>query len=370
MRPPCASTRPRAIARPRPAPRAARAASPRQKRSNMRAAPPRRGPRRCPRRDLDLVSAAARRRPRPGRRTACGEARSSSRLQSTRSTFSGAQRTLAAVDVARSSRDVRRAASASTPRRHDSTTVAQRRRAQLERRARRRRFARARRDRRRARERAHLLAERGQVLVGLGEPVLDRLEHRLHRRERRAEIVARPRDELPAGVEEPLEACRHLVERAARGRRARRAALGRARAQVAARERAPRVAHRSTRARSAGRARAPTTTAPSADAAATARIFRSSPMWNITQPDSEHRARAAAAPRASASPTSCRRTVGSAAGRPRRRAPRRARRRDRRRRARARSRHEPVADAPDGLEMPRVVTGRPRPSRAAGGCAR
>jgi hypothetical protein len=63
-------------------------------------------------------------------------------------------------------------------------------------------------------ERLNLLADRGQVLVRLREPVLDRLEHRAQRADRRTQVVARPRDELTPGVEEPLELVRHGVERA------------------------------------------------------------------------------------------------------------------------------------------------------------
>ena len=117
------------------------------------------------------------------------------------------------VDL-RLERHVRARASASTPRRQDGRAPASSRLAQLE--------------RERAavdpgeleevvderRERANLVAQRGQVVVGIGEPVLDRLEHRLHVRERGAQVVARPRDQLAARVEEALEARGHLVERA------------------------------------------------------------------------------------------------------------------------------------------------------------
>ena len=58
------------------------------------------------------------------------------------------------------------------------------------------------------RQAAHLLAERREVLGGLGEAVLERLEHRLHVRERRPQVVARPGDELAARVEELLERSR------------------------------------------------------------------------------------------------------------------------------------------------------------------
>ena len=71
------------------------------------------------------------------------------------------------------------------------------------------------------RQAVYLVAERREVVGGLGEPVLERLEHRLHVRERGPQVVARPRDELAARVEELLEVRRHLVERARRGRRPR-----------------------------------------------------------------------------------------------------------------------------------------------------
>ena len=61
-------------------------------------------------------------------------------------------------------------------------------------------------------ERPHLLAQRRQVPLRIGKPVLERLEHRLHVRERRPQVVARPGDELAARVEEPLDVGGHLVE--------------------------------------------------------------------------------------------------------------------------------------------------------------
>ena len=50
----------------------------------------------------------------------------------------------------------------------------------------------------------HLLVHRGQVALGPGDPILDRLQHRLQRRDRRAQVVTRPRDELAASVEDPV----------------------------------------------------------------------------------------------------------------------------------------------------------------------
>ena len=86
------------------------------------------------------------------------------------------------------------------------------------------------------REDADLLAEHGKGRRGLDEAVLERLEHGLHVRERRAEIVARPRHELTAGVEEPLQALRHLVERGGQVRYLGRPGLGRSHREVAAGE--------------------------------------------------------------------------------------------------------------------------------------
>ena len=49
-------------------------------------------------------------------------------------------------------------------------------------------------------------------MLGGDDPVLNRLEHRLQRGERRPQVVARPRDQLSACVEELLEFSRHLIE--------------------------------------------------------------------------------------------------------------------------------------------------------------
>jgi hypothetical protein len=62
------------------------------------------------------------------------------------------------------------------------------------------------------REYSHLLAQHREVLLGLAQTILERLEHRLHVGEGRAEVVARPRDELATGVEEATEVRSHLVE--------------------------------------------------------------------------------------------------------------------------------------------------------------
>ena len=86
------------------------------------------------------------------------------------------------------------------------------------------------------RERFDLLPERGNVLGRLREPILDRFEHRLHVRERRPQVVARPGDELPARVEESLEAGRHLVESTGEGAQLGRPGLVCPRAELAFRE--------------------------------------------------------------------------------------------------------------------------------------
>ena len=61
-------------------------------------------------------------------------------------------------------------------------------------------------------EPADLFADRREVLVGCRQSVLDRLEHRLNRCDGGSEVVARPGDELAAGVEDVLDVRRHLVE--------------------------------------------------------------------------------------------------------------------------------------------------------------
>jgi hypothetical protein len=85
-------------------------------------------------------------------------------------------------------------------------------------------------------EDAHLLSERGEVVRRLREPVLERLEHRLHVRERRAEIVARPGHELSPGIEDPCQGVAHLVEVARERCDLRGAVLRSARGEVASRE--------------------------------------------------------------------------------------------------------------------------------------
>src|SRR5581483_6386179 len=81
-----------------------------------------------------------------------------------------------------------------------------------------------------------LAAHRRDVVARLHESVLDGLEHRLQRRERRPQVVARPGDELAAGVEQLLDSLGHLVERRAELGELARAGLRRARRQLAARE--------------------------------------------------------------------------------------------------------------------------------------
>ena len=60
---------------------------------------------------------------------------------------------------------------------------------------------------------ANLVAERGEIVLGLGQPVLECLEHRLHVRERCPQVMAGPGDELAASIEQLLEIRSHLVER-------------------------------------------------------------------------------------------------------------------------------------------------------------
>jgi hypothetical protein len=92
-------------------------------------------------------------------------------------------------------------------------------------------------------ERPHLLAHGRQVAVGLRDPVLERLEHGLHGSKGRSQVMARPGDELPAGVEEALDVAGHLVERSRQVGQLRRPALRRPRREVAARERRGRGPH-------------------------------------------------------------------------------------------------------------------------------
>src|SRR6266545_2681557 len=82
-------------------------------------------------------------------------------------------------------------------------------------------------------QRENLFAQSGKVLLRLGESVLDRFQHRLHRGDRRTQIMACPGNELPAGVEELLQALSHPVEGGAELGELRRAVLGRPRLQVA-----------------------------------------------------------------------------------------------------------------------------------------
>ena len=128
-------------------------------------------------------------------------------------------------------------------------------------------------------------------------------------------------------------------------------ALGRARVEVAAR-RAPRTRRGAgpAGARSTGRGTRPATTATVADAAATARIFTSSPMWNITQPESstdgerEARPRGRRARRAGVGRSAASRSA-SASAEPD------GERGQLRRASALRSWDEPVADAPDRLQV-------------------
>ena len=139
-------------------------------------------------------------------------------------------------------------------------------------------------------ERPDLVGERRHVLVGLGEPVVDRLDHRLHRGERRAQVVARPRDQLAARLEQPLDRVGHRVERVghlgdlgrparsdARDERSPAASLAEAFAQAVERRADP--AREQERREHARRGPPPRTTA---------RTSVSACISNITQPGGEH----------------------------------------------------------------------------------
>ena len=59
---------------------------------------------------------------------------------------------------------------------------------------------------------AKQVGDKAPVIARLAETVLERLEHRLHVRERRPEIVASPGDELAPRIEQAPEVLAHLVE--------------------------------------------------------------------------------------------------------------------------------------------------------------
>ncbi len=81
-----------------------------------------------------------------------------------------------------------------------------------------------------------LRPDRGEVLLRPREPVLERLDHRAQRGERRAQVVAGPHHELAARVEQLLQVRGHLVERRTELLQLARPGGGSARAQVAAGE--------------------------------------------------------------------------------------------------------------------------------------
>ena len=83
------------------------------------------------------------------------------------------------------------------------------------------------------REQTHLLVEGREILLGLADSVGERLDHRLHRRERRLEVVAGPGDELPPGIKETFERAGHGVERCPELGKLGRAGFGRAARQIA-----------------------------------------------------------------------------------------------------------------------------------------
>ena len=191
-RPPCASTRPRAIASPRPAPRDVRAGRrARSGRTSSRGL----GGRPSPVSSTLTRTSAARGSTTTATAPSDGVCRRAfvRRFRSTRSTLSGAQRVGRRSSICVSSLICLAAASASTPRR---TTRRGRRRGRvtdLER-------ERAGVD---ARELEQIVDEEPSVaparasragILRLGEAVLEGLDHRLHRGERRAEVVARPGD--------------------------------------------------------------------------------------------------------------------------------------------------------------------------------
>ena len=156
------------------------------------------------------------------------------------------------------------------------------------------------------------------------------------------------------------------------GELARAAGSARARVEVAGGERARtrrgggRAARGSSARRAARRRRPRARTRPRRRGSST-----SSSMWNITTPGEQHGARAGARRASSASPSELAAGRSAAAASAKRDA--RARRRaSPARRASGELDHgdEPVADAPDRLEVPRPGRRRPRSSRAAGGCGR
>ena len=96
-----------------------------------------------------------------------------------------------------------------------------------------------------------------------------------------------PRRRARASVKQARQVRGHLVEGARELGQLSRAALGRARLEVAAGERRGRIAEavESTPTPIGRATRSAEITAAEAEAAVTARIFTSSPMWNMTQPD-------------------------------------------------------------------------------------
>ena len=212
------------------------------------------------------------------------------RLNSTRSTFSGAHRALTSSATVGARPMPRRRASASTPRRHEPTTGSSSASRSSSVSAPASIRASSNRSSTSERQERDLLAEDGCRRSGVDEPVLERLQHRLHVRERRAEVVARPRDELPACVEQALEARGHLVERRGQVGDLGGPGLGRADAEVSRGELRGGVADALDRARrSTARGPGRRSRRRSPTPAETARIFTSSPMWNATQPGEQHR---------------------------------------------------------------------------------
>ena len=133
---------------------------------------------------------------------------------------------------------------------------------------------------------ARLNAQLRQVVLRPDQPVLDRLEHRLDRGERRAQVVARPGDELAARVEELLHAAGHLVEATRRAGRARAGpAVGRARRRSPRASSSPPPRGRALRTR-----RAISSATTSAASTAATRRPRPRPRGSGGRPHVEHHA--------------------------------------------------------------------------------
>ncbi len=161
-------------------------------------------------------------------------------------------------------------------------------------------------------EPARVLVERREILLGLGEAVLDRLEHGGDRRHRRTESWL-------AAAMSSRRASKRLSSSDAIALNDRPSFASSRGPPVGARAVRSPSASRSEAALSSSRGRVidaastrATATALAAAPAATARIFTSAPMWNITHPDSST---AASGSTTASSPNaaSCARTAGQPA---------------------------------------------------------